>query len=255
MRNLKNKLISCGSFLTGVVGHHYMSKLLDYRIELAASTAGRETELKDIAAQQNIEALHKKLDFLQERTENMLEPLSKLADKYVPEVQLIAIKEKMEFGAKHCKTVKEILDKGPDNFNLEYYRAAYIAVEACERANSEAYTEVKILVDSLNVQKSLVFNLNLDSFYVYLNSLSLFELSALYHLIVLTVICINLLNILSVVLGNEMIKYFKLEERFPKLAVFLRLRLKFQKYYLILSFFLIFFISFASILMNIFVLY
>jgi hypothetical protein len=256
MRNLKNTITAGGMFLAGVVGHHYVSKLLDYKNELAGA---KETELKDIAEQKNIESLHKKLDGLQQSTDNLLEPLTKLADKHVPEAQLAAIKEKIDFGASHCKTVKEILDKGPENLDLEYYRAAYRADDVCERATRDVYIDVKALVDSLNGKNNLVSNLNLDSFYEYLNSLGLLELSALYHLIVLTLICIISFNILSAVLGNEIIKYFNLEERFPKLAVFLRFRLKFVgravKYYLILSFSLIFFICIASILINILVLY
>ncbi len=71
----------------------------------------------------------------------------------------------------------------------------------------------------------------------------------------LVVIAILSFNILSAVLGNEIIKYFKLEESFPKLAAFLRLRLKFQKYYLTLSFSLIFIFIFASIQINLLVLF
>ena len=119
----------------------------------------------------------------------------------------------------------------------------------------EAQNVVKALIDSLNGKSNLVSNFNLDSFYEYLNSLGLLELSALYHLIVSTLICIISFNILSAVLGNEIIKYFNLEERFPKLAFFLRLRLKFQKYYLTLNFSLIFVLCIASILINIVVLY
>ena len=71
----------------------------------------------------------------------------------------------------------------------------------------------------------------------------------------LVVIGILSFNVLSAVLGNEIIKYFMLEERFPKLAALLRLRLKFQKYYLTLSFSLLFFVVFASIQINLLVLY
>jgi len=60
---------------------------------------------------------------------------------------------------------------------------------------------------------------------------------------------------LSAVLGNEIINYFKLEEKFPKLTAFLRLRLKFQKYYLTLNFSLIFLLIFASIQINLLVLF
>ena len=71
----------------------------------------------------------------------------------------------------------------------------------------------------------------------------------------LVVIAILSFNVLSAVLGNEIINYFKLEENFPKLAAFLRLRLKFQKYYLTLSFSLIFLLIFASIQINLLVLF
>jgi hypothetical protein len=101
----------------------------------------------------------------------------------------------------------------------------------------------------------LISDFNLESFYKYLNSLNLIELSALYHILVLVAIAFLSLNILSAVLGNEIIKYFKLEENFPKLSAFLRLRLKFQKYYLTLSFSLIFLLIFASIQINLLVLF
>ena len=34
MRNIKNNLTAAGTFLAGVVGHHYVSKLLDYKSEM-----------------------------------------------------------------------------------------------------------------------------------------------------------------------------------------------------------------------------
>lgn len=252
MRNIKNKLVAAGTFLGGVVGHHYISKVLEYKNEMAAS---KEADLKAIADQQNIDVLHNKLDSLQQSNQSMVENIAKLTDKHVSEAQLSAINSKLEFGTNHCKTVKEILDKGPESMNLEFYKVAYRAADACEKANRDAHEAVKALVDSLNGKSNLVSNFNLDSFYGYLNSLGLLELSALYHLIVLILICVITLNILSAVLGNEIIKYFNLEEKYSKLAVFLRLRLKFQRYYLILSFSLIYFICIASILINILVLY
>lgn len=59
---------------------------------------------------------------------------------------------------------------------------------------------------------------------------------------------------LTVVLGNEIINFFKIEEKFPKLIGVLRLRMKFQKYYLILNFSLIFILAMASILIDLLVL-
>ena len=105
--------------------------------------------------------------------------------------------------------------------------------------------------DSLNNTFS---DLNLKFFYEYLNSLNLIEISALYHIVVLSVIILLLINILSAVLGNEIIKFLKIEESFPKLTGFLRLRLKFQKYYLTLNFSLIFLLVIASISIDLLVL-
>ena len=41
-------------------------------------------------------------------------------------------------------------------------------------------------------------------------------------------------------MSDFLIKYFELETKFPKLSIFLQLRRKFQTYYLILNFLLIF---------------
>jgi hypothetical protein len=254
MNKLKNNLTLLGTFLSGVVGHHYIGKILDYKSEMAAS---KEMELRAISESENMEIIQNKLNNIIKNNENLSKNVETLIDKHVPESQLSHINELLDFGGKQCKNVREILDKGPDNINLDFYQAAYRAAVACEKANREASEGVKKLIKSINGSnsKGLVSDFNLEHFYDYLNSLNLLELSALYHIIVLIVIAILSFNVLSAVLGNEIIKYFKLEENFPKLAAFLRLRLKFQKYYLTLSFSLIFLLIFASIQINLLVLF
>ena len=51
------------------------------------------------------------------------------------------------------------------------------------------------------------------------------------------VIILNVINILSVLFGNEIIRFFNLEERYPKLGIFFKLRIKLQRYYLMWSVF------------------
>ena len=60
-----------------------------------------------------------------------------------------------------------------------------------------------------------------------------------------------MINILSVLFGNEVIKYFNLEEKFPRLGLFFRLRLKFQRYYLILNVLTLLFVCFVGIIVDI----
>jgi hypothetical protein len=247
-----------GTFLSGVVGHHYIGKILDYKNEMAAS---KEMELRAISEAENMEIVLNKLDSIIKHNENLSKNVETLLDKHVPESQLSEINELLEIGGNQCKIVKEILDKDPDNINLDIYQAAYRAAVRCDRANSDAIPclwlgeAVKKLIETINGNNKLVSDFNLEDFYKYLNSLNLIELSALYHIIVLALIAILSINVLSAVLGNEIINYFKLEENFPKLAAFLRLRLKFQRYYLILNFSLIFLLIFATIQINLLVLF
>ena len=58
-------------------------------------------------------------------------------------------------------------------------------------------------------------------------------MSAIFHIIASLLILIATFNILSVLFSNEIIKFFKLETNYPKLAKFFQLRRVFQKYYLI----------------------
>jgi hypothetical protein len=270
MNKLKNNITLLGTFLSGVVGHHYIGKILDYKSEMAASKemAPHQRWGRAISDSENMGIIKNKLNNIIKNNENLSKNVETLIDKHVPESLAKGeshINELLDFGGKQCKNVREILDKGPDNINLDFYplRAAYKAAVACEKANREASEGVKKLIESINGSNShqrwgsrkRISDFNLEHFYEYLNSLNLLELSALYHIIVLVVIAILSFNVLSAVLGNEIIKYFKLEENFPKLAAFLRLRLKFQKYYLTLSFSLIFLLIFASIQINLLVLF
>lgn len=251
MRILKNNLLGLGAVLTGIVGHHYGSGVLDYRRELKES---REQAIKEAVEKENMEIINAKLDNINNNTVSLNAKLEKLTDKLVSEADLLNVQNKIEYGNKHCRTVKDILDKGPENLSLEYYQTLYRASVECEKATREANDAVKDLIDSLS--KSGIFsNFNLNSFNEYLNSLNLLELSAIYHILVLTLICLLLINIISAILGNEIINYFKLEKRFPIITAFLKLRLKFQKYYLILSFSLIFIICIASVIIDLLVLY
>lgn len=254
MNKIKSNLNLLGTFLSGVVGQHYVGKLLEYKNEKAAS---KEMELKAILESENMENMQNKLNSIIKNNENLSKNVETLIDKQVPESKLSYVNELLDLGGKQCKNVREILDKGPDSNNLDFIQAAYRASVACEKAKREASEAVKKLVDSINGSNKLVsdFYLLRESFYEYLNSLTLLELSALYHLIVLVTIALLSINVLSAVLGNEIIKFFKLEESYPKLGSFLRLRLKFQKYYLILSFSLIFLLIFSSILINLLVLF
>src|SRR5260370_335574 len=141
--------------------------------------ASKEMELRGISETENMEIMQNKLNSIIKNNENLSKNVETLIDKHIPESQLLYVNELLDFGGKQCKNVREILDKGPDNINLDFYQTAYRAAVACEKANREASEGVKKIVDSINGSNKLVSDFNLERFYEYLNSLSLLELYAL----------------------------------------------------------------------------
>ena len=107
----------------------------------------------------------------------------------------------------------------------------------------EKNEEIRKLLEKIE-KKSILpdlseFNKYLDSYYAFLDSLTIWEEALFLILIINIIILLLLLNIISVFFGNELIKYFNMETRFPKLAKLLRLRTIYQRYYLIWNMFLI----------------
>lgn len=68
--------------------------------------------------------------------------------------------------------------------------------------------------------------------YDYLDTLSLLQESAILHILIFLLLILIVINILSALFGNEIIKYFNIENKFPSLSIFFKLRSKFQQYYL-----------------------
>lgn len=95
--------------------------------------------------------------------------------------------------------------------------------------------------------------LNLDYFVSFQNSidnLSQYQKFALIHIFSSVSILFCLFTLVSVYIGNQLIDYFKLTERFPRLAKYIALRQKFTKYYFIWNTFIIFSILVLIIIIN-----
>lgn len=103
-------------------------------------------------------------------------------------------------------------------------------------------------VDELEklVDKSSLFDLDwLHSKFEYLDILGKISLSFLMlHSVILSCLITKIL----ILYGNFLIKKFNLNEKYPKLAKFIELRIKFQRYYLIFIFTFIFIVLFTDIL-------
>jgi len=99
--------------------------------------------------------------------------------------------------------------------------------------NLKNYIKVDSFIDvvenSDNTSKILS---GFSKFYQYLDSLTLLQELSLLHICMFSVLILTVFNILSVLFGNEILRFFNLEKRFPRLSVFFRLRASLQRYYL-----------------------
>lgn len=103
----------------------------------------------------------------------------------------------------------------------------------------ESGTNIAIIADKIKGKDSnfMSFNFNLNEF---LNSLTRLELFAFISLCFNSVILNALISIVFIWYGEFLIKYFKLETRYPKLAKFIDFRRKLQQYSLKYNLFIIF---------------
>ena len=84
----------------------------------------------------------------------------------------------------------------------------------------------------------------------FLGSLSTEELCCLSNLIGFLMVLGGLVSITFILFGDYLINYFKLEERFPKLAKYIQLRQKIQRYTLIFHMFMVYLILIVFIIIN-----
>jgi len=168
-------------------------------------------ELKNELAKSKVETLKSSLEICNNKISNEVEQINKLeANNY-------------ELLEPHLKNI----NKEDDNINSTIN-------EIIEIFNAISN---KFFGDSNLIEK---FKLFINKWNDFISSLNLEQVGLVAHITTSIFIIVCLFNILSVLMSDFLIKYFELEIKFPKLSIFLQLRRKFQTYYLILNFLLIF---------------
>ena len=114
----------------------------------------------------------------------------------------------------------------------------------------ELSASIKSFIDSITgTGNNLVSDFNLQEFYSFLDSLTLIQELSFIHLLVFIFLLLNILSVMSIFFGNEIIRYFDLEARFPRLSIYFKLRNTFQRYYLLWNIFLLVLVVIIGILM------
>ncbi|SRR5882762_2028791 len=168
-------------------------------------------ELKNELAKSKVETLRSSLEICNNKISNEVEQINKLEANN-----------------------KELLEPHLKNINKEGDNINSTINEIIEIFNDLSN---KFFGDSNLIEK---FKLFINKWNDFISSLNLEQVGLVAHITTSIFIIVCLLNILSVLMSDFLIKYFELEKKFPKLSIFLQLRRKFQTFYLILNFFLIF---------------
>jgi Rad3-related DNA helicase len=104
--------------------------------------------------------------------------------------------------------------------------------------------------DGSSGSKSLIDNNFIESINQFLSSLNFEQTLAILHISGSIFILISLYSIVLIFLGDYFINYFNLEEKYPKNANFIKVRRKFQNYYISINVIIIVFVLLTIIYIN-----
>jgi len=242
---LKSQFMVAGSIIIGFLGHSYWSNFLSYR----------EYKSKEKVQQLLDERLDSMINQLEQINAKIIEHSKQLntfsLSNNINESVLTSVKYKLETGNKDIDEGNRLLENINDKV-LNKDEILSLAKENFSKGLTNLDEASKKLSELLNIDKDKLFS-NLSSLYEYLDSLSLLEESSLFNILVLLVISLIIVNIYSSLFGNIVINYFKLEEKYPRINKFFKLRIQFQKYYLIFNLILFVIIFLFAIFINLLV--
>nr|AVR57746.1 hypothetical protein C0989_000026 [Termitomyces sp. T132] len=98
------------------------------------------------------------------------------------------------------------------------------------------------------------FNYNFKSLYDFLDTLNLIQLVSTFHTLILMLILLNIFRLFNFFFYDELIKYFNLEKKYPRLAFYFKIRAKISKVSVALTFLFIIFICLWGISLNLLIL-
>ena len=107
--------------------------------------------------------------------------------------------------------------------------------------------------DDIETKSSIISDDWFDSYQKFMDSLSDEELLSMCHISFLVGLLIICYNIVMIFYGDYIIKYFSLEIKFPKIASFIKLRRKFQLYYMTINIIIMILIIIILLIFNILV--
>jgi len=254
MRHLKKNAKASLYFLGYSIAQHIYIKKAEsilYKTEIAAK------EANDKVALELIKETNSGIKEIKQISTNIQNTLNN-NNIYVDETTNEKVLSIVEILQEKYGSFNKIFNNPSSTENLESAKKTIEASNEIVKSTIQTQQELveileQILSNGGGTKSSILpdWDYILDSLFEYINSLTLTQELALLHILVLIIIIIIVLNILGVFFGNEVIKYFNLETKFPSLATFFKLRSTLKRYYLMWSILEMFIVCIGSIGFNI----
>ena len=200
-------------------------------------------------------------NLVEETVRRSKEIIRKLDDQAIQtndiENQLGKFKDCLEAVEKNTKNISKIGEVN-DNISLNSEDSKDLIVDSSNSLKdslNKANDIIDKLIEYVNSKSSgnnyNIINIweNVNNFLMSLNSI---QLSVISHILVSMCVLLFLWNILLVYYGEKIIIYFNLENNWPRISYFIKLRRKFQDYYIklnsIMIIFLLLYITYVDII-------
>ena len=236
--NLKNIIKTISTGVVAIIGHHYGSQLLS---QLDAENFFRGNDdnnthsdiSKPVETLEDCQTYFKQVFDMFSHIKTDVDGMKNKTHLSEQDIELISkTEDKLGLMRKDGEILKEILAQGSDPEG----KSLILAERISKGLNYVDDSLQKLKENGSKFISDLDFNFiidfDLNKIYGYLDTLTLHQEGALFNIFVLLVILVTIFSLLGVFFGNDIIKLFDLENKFPRLSTFFKLRAKFQRYYL-----------------------
>lgn len=206
--------------------------------------------------------INSNIDSVKDKISDLQEKISSTVDTEM-RTQLIAKYKELK---KEIKSMKDIHNKyfekfengsvstDPEGSLSLYERYKKEINEVFSKANNKA-NEISDILSNTSAERDKFMDNNpifyiIKDFKEYLASLSIMEICLVVNIFSCVFIITCIISILFAVFGNYLIDRFALEQKFPKLSRIIQLRVKLQRYYVIINSVLIILALLSLILVN-----
>ena len=236
MKNIKvlDTLKETGKILLTIIVSHYVGKSMDAKdnAEQAKQILENKNALLKLSSEKNEES-----ENVRPFVENINKNIVKLENYYK--------------NSDSNNTTSNVIEEINTNAISEKNFINHI-LKSLNNYSSELNKFLESLSSNTN---NFISDFNINKLYEYLDSITLLQESALINILIFILILITVFNIITSMFANEIIKYFNIETKYPKLTNILKLRITLQKYYFMWSTFSLFMICLVGIAINMFTFY